>query len=230
MNILLAEDEQNLHEIIKLNLELEGYKVFSAFDGKKALEIHQNSKINLIILDVMMPYMNGFDVCQTLRLEDQETPIIFLSARDQIEDKLTGLENGADDYLGKPFHMKELLLRIKSLLKRSGHTSDDGVSQYQISNFKIDLKSYEVTLNGKLVEKLSEKQARLLKLLLDNKNNVVSRKEILQKVWQYDTIPNTRTIDNVILSFRKIFETANVSYFQSVRGVGYKYSEKTTTN
>ena len=227
MNILLAEDEQSLHEIIKLNLELEGYKVLSAFDGKKVLEIHQNSKINLIILDVMMPFMNGFDVCQTIRLKDQDTPIIFLSARDQVEDKLLGLENGADDYLGKPFHMKELLLRIKSLLKRTGNSSDEGISQYQINDFKIDLKSYEVTKNDVLIEKLSEKQARLLKLLLDNKNNVVSRKEILQKVWRYDTIPNTRTIDNVILSFRKIFENNKVSYFQSVRGVGYKYSEKT---
>jgi two-component system alkaline phosphatase synthesis response regulator PhoP len=226
MNILLAEDEHNLHDIIKLNLELEGYKVFSAFDGKKAIEIHQNSKIGLIILDVMMPLINGFDVCQTIRLEDQQTPIIILSARDQNEDKIEGLESGADDYLGKPFNMKELLLRIKNLIKRTSSDTASITLNYSIGDFDINLKSYEVNLHGKTVEKLSEKQARLLKLLLDNENIVVSRKEILQKVWQYDTIPNTRTIDNVILSFRKIFETDNTSYFQSVRGVGYKYSKK----
>jgi two-component system alkaline phosphatase synthesis response regulator PhoP len=228
MNILLVEDEQSLHDVIKLNLELEGHKVLSAFDGKKAIEIHQNSKCDLIILDIMMPHINGFDVCQTIRLEDQKTPIIFLSARDQTEDKIKGLEIGADDFLGKPFHMKELLLRIKNLIKRSDNNNDENHSEYSIGEFDINLKSYEITKEGILVEKLSEKQARLLKLLLDNENNVVSRKEILQKVWQYDTIPNTRTIDNVILSFRKIFESENTSYFQSVRGVGYKFSKKNT--
>lgn len=226
MNILLAEDETSLHDVIKLNLELEGYKVLSAYDGKKAIELHQNSKIDLIILDIMMPHINGFDVCQTIRLEDQQTPIIFLSARDQIEDKIEGLEFGADDYLGKPFHMKELLLRIKNLIKRSTIEEYSEDSEYSIGEFDINLKSYEVTSGENFIEKLSEKQARLLKLLLDNENVVVSRKEILQKVWQYDTIPNTRTIDNVILSFRKIFETDNTSYFQSVRGVGYKFSKK----
>lgn len=226
MNILLAEDEHSLHDVIKLNLELEDYKIFSAYDGKKAIEIHQNSKIDLIILDVMMPYINGFDVCQTIRLEDQQTPIIILSARDQIEDKIEGLERGADDYLGKPFHMKELILRIKNLIKRSAVDEQTSDTDYTIGEFVINLKSYEVTKGNNIIEKLSEKQARLLKLLLDNENIVVSRKEILQKVWQYDTVPNTRTIDNVILSFRKIFETDNTSYFQSVRGVGYKYSEK----
>ncbi len=226
MNILLAEDEKSLHDIIKLNLELEGHKVLSAYDGKKAIEIHQNSKIDLIILDVMMPFINGFDVCQTIRLEDQKTPIIILSARDQIEDKIEGLEYGADDYLGKPFHMKELNLRIKSLLKRSTSEQQSSTSDYTIENFKINLKSFEVTKDDEVIEKLSEKQAKLLKLLLDNENVVVSRKEILQKVWQYDTVPNTRTIDNVILSFRKIFETGKHSYFQSVRGVGYKFSKK----
>ncbi len=230
MNILLAEDEQSLHEVIKLNLELEGYKVFSAFDGRKAVEIHQNSKIDLILLDVMMPLLNGLDVCQTIRLEDQKTPIIFLSARDQVEDKIQGLENGADDYMGKPFNMKELLLRIKNHLKRLESAESNSLSEYKIDDFTINLKSYEVMKGNEVVEKLSEKQARLLKLLMDNENIVVSRKEILQKVWQYDTIQNTRTIDNVILSFRKIFETDKHSYFQSVRGVGYKFSKKTLQN
>ncbi len=227
MNILLVEDEQSLHEVIKLNLELDGYKVFSAFDGRKAIEVHAKTKLDIIVLDIMIPHMNGFDVCKTIRISDKTTPIIFLSARDQVEDKIEGLESGADDYISKPFHMKELLLRIKTILKRTQPSNDSiDLSEYTIGDFLINFKSFEILKGGKVIEKLSNKQSKLLKLLIENKNEVVSRKDILQKVWEYDIVPNTRTIDNVILSFRKTFETEETSYFQSVRGVGYKFSEK----
>lgn len=225
MNILLVEDEKPLHEVIKLNLEIEGYRILSAFDGQRAIDLHKTSKIDLILLDVMMPHISGFDVCEKIRLSDQKTPILFLTALDSLDDRLKGLTLGADDYITKPFHMAELILRIKNILKRIS-SEDQNWTEYQINGHVIDLNSFVVRKKDNTTEALSDKQAKLLKMLIDNKENVVSRKDILQKVWEYDTVPNTRTIDNVILSFRKIFDDKENSYFQSVRGVGYKFTEK----
>lgn len=225
MNILLVEDEKTLHEAIRLNLELEGFKVISAFDGAEAVNLHKGTKIDLILLDVMMPKLNGFDVCEKIRLSDQKIPILFLTARDEIDDRIKGLTLGADDYITKPFNMKELLLRIKNILKRLNSEDTNIWSEYTINGHIIDLESFSVRKSDKTSVQLSEKQAKLLKLLIDNKENVVSRKEILQKIWEYERIPNTRTIDNVILSFRKIFDPSESSHFQSVRGVGYKFTE-----
>jgi len=224
MNVLLVEDDESLHEGIKLNLELESYKVYSAFDGKTALEQFDKYKVQLIILDVMIPVINGFDVCETIRLKDQKTPILFLTARDEMEDKLNGLSIGGDDYLTKPFNLKELLLRVKNLAKRSNQEESAALSIFEIDGKTIDFESFEIRYSDGKVEKLSEKQAKLLKLLIDHKGKAVSRKEILQKVWDYETVPNTRTIDNVILSLRKLLEDGEKTYFQSVRGVGYKFS------
>lgn len=226
MNVLLVEDERSLHEAIKLNLELEGFKVISAYDGTQAIALHKETKIDLILLDVMMPHLNGFDVCEKIRLSDQKTPILFLTARDGTEDKIKGLTLGADDYITKPFNMKELLLRIKNILKRLQPQNTSNWNEYIINGLQIDLDSFTVKKNDQTTVHLSEKQAKLLKLLIDNKENVVSRKEILQKIWEYERIPNTRTIDNVILSFRKIFDSDKHSHFQSVRGVGYRFTEK----
>lgn len=226
MNILLVEDEKSLHEAIKLNLELEGFKVISAYNGTQAIELHKGTRIDIILLDVMMPVMNGFDVCEKIRLSDQKTPILFLTARDETEDRIRGLTLGADDYISKPFNMKELTLRIKNILKRIKPDAAASWSEYVINGSTIDLESYTVKKKDNSMVQLSEKQAKLLKLLIDNKENVVSRKEILQKIWEYEKIPNTRTIDNVILSFRKIFDNSENSHFQSVRGVGYKFTEK----
>jgi len=226
MNILLIEDEINLHEGVKLNLELEGYKVISAYDGLQGLDYFKKSKVDLIILDVMMPHLNGFDFCEIIRLEDQKTPILFLTALDKIEDKLKGLQMGADDYLTKPFHLKELLLRVKLILKRSNYSAvKDDIETYKIGNKKVYFSSFEIRNSDDSIIKLTEKQTRLLRLLIEKKDEVVSRKEILQKVWEYETVPNTRTIDNVILSLRKILEEDNNTYFQSVRGVGYKFTD-----
>lgn len=226
MNILLVEDEKSLHEAIKLNLELQNFKVISAFDGNRALEIHKSTKVDLILLDVMMPEPNGFDVCEKIRLSDQKTPILFLTALDDSENRIKGLTIGADDYIVKPFNMQELLLRIKNVLKRIPTNDASSITEYEIDGHQIDLNSFQVFKADGTTFDLSEKQAKLLKLLIDNKEKVVSRKEILQKIWEYETIPNTRTIDNVILSFRKIFDNSDTSHFQSVRGVGYKYTEK----
>ncbi len=227
-NLLLVEDEENLHEAIKLNLSLEGYNVTSAFRGKEAINKSKERKYDLILLDVMLPDVNGFDICETIRLNDSKTPILFLTAKGDTEDKIKGLSIGGDDYLTKPFNIEELLLRIKLLIKRTSNSneSDTNLTTYTIGNQTINFESFEVIDNKGNKQSLTKKQLNLLKLLIDKKNQAVSRQEILEKVWGYEVFPTTRTIDNVILSFRKIFEkdVKPNTYFKSVRGVGYKFT------
>ncbi len=227
-NLLLVEDEENLHEAIKLNLSLEGYNVTSAFRGKEAINKSKERKYDLILLDVMLPDVNGFDICETIRLNDSKTPILFLTAKGDTEDKIKGLSIGGDDYLTKPFNIEELLLRIKLLIKRTSNSneSDTNLTTYTIGNQTINFESFEVIDNKGNKQSLTKKQLNLLKLLIDKKNQAVSRQEILEKVWGYEVFPTTRTIDNVILSFRKIFEkdVNPNTYFKSVRGVGYKFT------
>ncbi len=227
-HLLLVEDEENLHEAIKLNLSLEGYTVTSAFGGKEALSKSKDRKYDLILLDVMLPDVNGFDICETIRLNDSKTPILFLTAKGDTEDKIKGLSIGGDDYLTKPFNIEELLLRIKLLIKRTSQTSDSKtkLTTYTIGNQTINFESFEVIDDKGNKQPLTKKQLNLLKLLIDKKNQAVSRQEILEKVWGYEVYPTTRTIDNVILSFRKIFEkdVSPNTYFKSVRGVGYKFT------
>lgn len=227
--ILLVEDEENLREVIKMNLELEGYEVEIAVTGTQAVRKAHQQHFNLIILDVMLPEMDGFDACQQIRLNDTETPILFLTAKDTTQDKVAGLKIGADDYLTKPFNLEELLLRVRVLVRHSqrvkGNTAD--FSTYQIGNSAINFATYMATdVQGKQVE-LTKKEVALLKLLIDKKNTVVSRQQILQFVWGYDVYPTTRTIDNFIHNFRKYFEKdpSNPVHFHSVRGVGYKYTD-----
>ena len=227
--ILLVEDEQSLHETIKLNLELEGYKVQSANDGKKALKAFKQERFDLIILDVMLPEIDGFTVCEAIRLENQQVPILFLTAKNSSADRINGLKIGGDDYLTKPFNLEELLLRVQILLKRSNITFE---TKQSINNFTFDEFSINftemmgATPTGKTIN-LTKKENALLKLLIERKNEVVSREHILETVWGYDIYPSTRTIDNFIVSFRKYFETdpTNPKHFHSVRGVGYKFIE-----
>ena len=229
ISILLVEDEQNLHEALKLNLELEGYEVSSAFDGTQALKAIQQEYFNLIILDVMLPGIDGISVAETVRVQNNDVPILILSAKDSSADRVLGLKKWADDYLTKPFNLEELLLRIQKLLDKSRklHEKTSLGDQYQFGNNKIDFKAQEaLNMHGQHIQ-LSKKEAMLLKLLIENKNEVVTREKILQAVWGYNVYPTTRTIDNFILSFRKYFEedSRNPKHFHSVRGVGYKYSE-----
>ncbi|HEV7332217.1 MAG TPA: response regulator transcription factor [Flavisolibacter sp.] len=228
-SILLVEDEENLHESLKMNLELQGYQVTSAFDGLQALKAVQNEYFDLIIMDVMIPEVDGFSVTQNIRLTNTEVPILILSAKDSSVDKVTGLKKGADDYLTKPFNLEELLLRVQKLIekaKRLQKTSTVG-DTYNFGGNTVDFKAQQATTSrGERID-LSKKEAMLLKLLIENKNDVVPREKILQAVWGYNVYPTTRTIDNFILSFRKYFEedSRNPKYFHSVRGVGYKYAE-----
>lgn len=228
-SILLVEDEENLHETLKLNLELEGYSVTSAFDGAAAMHAVQNEYFDLIILDVMIPQMDGFAVTQNIRLTNTDVPILILSAKNTSADRVTGLKRGADDYLTKPFNLEELILRVQKLINKNKKLQEKSFvgDTYSFGGHHINFKAQEaVTLNGETIS-LSKKEAMLLKLLIENKNEVVPREKILQSVWGYNVYPTTRTIDNFILNFRKYFEedSRNPKYFHSVRGVGYKYAE-----
>jgi two-component system, OmpR family, alkaline phosphatase synthesis response regulator PhoP len=228
-SILLVEDEENLHETLKLNLELEGYETTSAFDGRAAVKAVQNEYFDLIILDVMLPEMDGLSVLETIRISQLEVPVLMLSAKNTSNDKVAGLKKGADDYMTKPFNLEELLLRVDKLIVKNKRLQDKTTigNTYSFGGNTVDFKAQTATLQNGAVIELSKKEAMLLKLLLENKNEVVTREKILQAVWGYNVYPTTRTIDNFILNFRKYFEadSRNPKLFQSVRGVGYKYAE-----
>jgi len=228
--ILVVEDEANLLEAIKLNLELEGYEVVAAITGPMALKKFSEERFNLVVLDIMLPELDGYQVCQTIRITNSETPILFLTAKDTSEDKVLGLKMGADDYLTKPFNLEELLLRVKVLIRHSmkGTAGEKNTHVFHFDDNEIDFSTFTAKGKSKKPIQLTKREAALLKLLIERKNEVVSRKQILQTVWGYDVFPSTRTIDNFILTFRKYFEkdSRNPKYFHSIRGVGYKFTDR----
>lgn len=225
--ILIAEDEEHLLEGIKINLEMEGYEVIGAVNGKEAVELFQKQRFDLCILDVMLPEMSGFNVCERIRFMDSRVPILFLTAKNMMEDKIQGLKIGADDYMVKPFNLEELLLRVKALLKRSLKSEVLSNTKYSFGGNTINLNTFEAVAYDKKKYKLTKREAAFLKILIDHKNEVVSRQHILQSAWEYDVLPNTRTIDNFISNFRKYFEkdSRNPQHFFSIRGVGYQFKE-----
>jgi two-component system, OmpR family, alkaline phosphatase synthesis response regulator PhoP len=229
LSVLLVEDEENLHDALKLNLELEGYEITSAYDGNQALQKIQQEYFDLIIMDVMLPGIDGISVVESIRLQNNEVPILILSAKNTSADRVQGLKKGADDYLTKPFNLEELLLRVQKLIEKNKKMQDkDTVGDtYSFGKNMVDFRAQEIHTRGGERIQISKKEAMLLKLLIENKNEVVPREKILQAVWGYNVYPTTRTIDNFILNFRKYFEEDSRSpkYFHSVRGVGYKYTE-----
>ena len=225
MRILIVEDEKHLKDIIHTNLELEGFEVLSVMDGKSAMAHLKSEHFDLIILDIMLPDISGLDICEQIRLENAEVPIIFVSAKDTSEDRILGLKRGADDYLVKPFNLEELLLRVQKLLKRSQQSSGFIDDIYSFGENWINLKTFEAKgSSGKF--NMTKKEIKLMKLFIERKEEVISRKQILQVVWGYDVFPSTRTIDNFILSLRKYFEVnpKEPKFFHSIRGVGYKFT------
>ncbi len=226
--ILLVEDEENLQEALKLNLELEGYEVSCAGNGAEALKRIAEEYFDLVILDVMLPEIDGIGVAENLRLNNNDVPILMVSAKSSSAEKVLGLKKGADDYITKPFNLEELLLRVKKLInknKKLQHKETIG-EHYQFGKNKIDFSAQSaINYRGEKID-LSKKETMLLKLLLENKNDVVPREKILQSVWGYNRYPTPRTVDNFILSFRKYFEedSRNPRYFHSIRGVGYKFT------
>jgi len=226
--ILLVEDEKSLIDVIRLNLEMEDYEVTVAEDGRQALEQARKARFDLCILDVMLPHIDGFSVCKTLRAENNRTPILFLSAKSTGADRVEGLRIGGDDYLTKPFNLEELLLRISNLIRLHEVTDNPTArleESYSFGPNEVNFETYMVRGHDGSHHELSKREIRLLRFLIENEARVVAREEILEVVWGYDVYPSSRTIDNYILAFRKYFEINPKSpeYFHSVRGVGYKF-------
>lgn len=226
-SILIVEDEEHLLDALKLNLELEGYEVTTALDGVAALKAVENEYFDLIIMDVMLPELDGISATESIRIRKIDVPILMLSAKNSSHDRVIGLKKGADDYLTKPFNLEELLLRVEKLIEKNKRIQDkDTVGDtYKFGANSIDFKAQEaVNFKGETIQ-LSKKESMLLQLLIENKNEVVTREKILQAVWGYNVYPTTRTIDNFILNFRKYFEedSRNPKYFHSARGVGYRF-------
>lgn len=223
--ILLIEDEENLSHVIKLNLKLEGFEVDCIANGRSAMEYAPKvSEYDLVILDVMLPEVSGWDICVKYK-SISDTPILFVSAKGTSTDKIKGLKLGADDYLAKPFDLEELLLRVQVLIFRN-RGKENGENNLTIGDYNIDLLTYEVTKNEQLVTELSKREIELLRLFNDHEGEVVSRDYILDKLWGKDSYPTARTIDNYILSYRKLFEdnVKDPTFFHSIRGVGYKFT------
>jgi len=219
-SILLVEDEENLQNTLKLNFQMEGYNVSSAYNGEEALNAVRNEYFDLIILDVMLPEIDGITVCENIRLTNTEIPILMLSAKDQSADRILGLKKGADDYVAKPFSLEELLIRVSILINKSKKISakEPVADEYGFGKNVINFKSLEsTTKSGEKVD-LTKKEVMLLKLLIENKNEVVTREKILQSVWGYNVYPTTRTVDNFILNFRKYFEedSRHPKFFHSI--------------
>ncbi len=226
VRLLLVEDEEALRSTLRLNFDLEGYDVTTVANGPDALERLRGAHYDVVIMDVMLPGMDGFTVVETIRLEGNATPVLFLTARTSGADRIRGLKAG-EDHLGKPFELEELLLRVAKLVQRGGSKVTTTVLEsYAFGENHVDFQSYEVRGQGGLVKTLSQREMMLLRLLVERQGEVVSREEILQKVWGYNVFPTTRTVDNFIVGFRKYFEPdpREPRHFHSIRGVGYKFT------
>jgi len=227
--ILVVDDELNLAKGIIENLGAEGYAVEHADDGTSGLSKARAGEFDLILLDVMMPGLDGISVCKELRAEQNQTPILFLTARDERDDRVQGLAAGGDDYLTKPFDLRELLLRIKAILRRGRWYEEATASPtLQFAGNEISWRSYRATSHDGRSHELTHKEAMILKCLAEHEGEIVSREEILETVWGYEAFPSTRTIDNFIVRLRKRFEKEPESplHLHTARGVGYRFTLK----
>jgi two-component system alkaline phosphatase synthesis response regulator PhoP len=232
--ILVVEDERSIAAGILENLEAEGYEVEIALDGTQGLDAIRKKRFDLVVLDVMLPEMDGFAVCETARAEGCAVPILFLTARTAVDDRIRGLEAGGDDYIAKPFHLRELLLRVAAILRRRGWYEQMPAQGSAISFGGNEFDFF--TCTGRTWDggqaALTQKEAMILKALSEREGEVVTREEILEKVWGYDLFPSTRTIDDLIRQLRKRFERDpdNPRHFHTVRGVGYRFTQKEEGN
>lgn len=225
--ILLVEDDQNLADGIVMNLETSGFDVVHVANGGAVLEEIKGQSFDLILLDIMLPGIDGLTLCRSLRAEGYKTPIIFLTARSDVDDKIEGLLSGGDDYITKPFDMRELTARIKGTLRRSSWqaSSQSETDIYEFDGRIINFKTYEASGPGGATT-LTKKECMVLKYLIEREGEVVRRSQILDAVWGYKEYPSTRTIDNFVLRFRRFFEDHpdKPAYFETVYGSGYRFS------
>jgi two-component system alkaline phosphatase synthesis response regulator PhoP len=224
--ITIIEDESNIVELVKYNLDREGYHTISAGNGRKGLELVRQELPDLVILDLMMPEMDGITVCKQLRADPQtkSIPIIILTAKSEEADRVLGLEMGADDYVTKPFSPRELVARVRAVLRRSGNGGDDEVEVIEIGDIKMDLRQHITRVRGEEVE-LTPKEFDFLKLLLLNPGRAFTREFLLEHLWGYEYFGDTRTVDVHVRRLRQKIEIdpADPIYLETVRGVGYRF-------
>jgi len=228
--ILVVEDDLHLAEGMAENMRAEGYATDTAHDGQLGLEMALVGDYDLLVLDVMLPQMDGFAVCRALRSQGKSTPVLFLTARGDPQDRVRGLEAGGDDYLTKPFHLDEFLLRIRAILRRwewfkSSLAKPATSSTLSFAGNEANFRTFQAHSWDGTTHDLTEKEAMILKVLAEHPGDVVTRDDLLEKVWGCEVYPSTRTVDNFILRLRKIFERDphNPRHFQTVRGVGYRF-------
>jgi len=223
VKILIIEDDKNIAMALEDDLTFEGYNVESVTDGKTGLVAAKENEFDLIILDIMLPELNGFEVCKELRKSNIHTPIIMLTAKSQEIDKVVGLELGADDYVTKPFSPRELLARVKAILRRN-HQLNQSIETVKFGNVELNFKTYEAVKKGKQIT-LTALEFSLLHFFIKKKNEVLSRDLILDEIWGKDVFVSSRTVDTHIANLRKKIEDnpANPKYIIGVRGVGYKF-------
>ncbi|MFT4565421.1 MAG: two-component system alkaline phosphatase synthesis response regulator PhoP [Saprospiraceae bacterium] len=221
-SVLVVDDEEHIAVLLETNLELEGYTPFVAYNGKSALSIIEERHIDLVLLDVMLPDTSGLDLCRQIKRGRQHLPILMLSALGQSSDRINGLKSGADDYLGKPFNLTELFLRMENLLVRFQEDGSSGIQKIQLGEATVDFTNSTIIRNNE-TSILTPKEADLLRFLIDHPNKAIHRKDILDKVWGYEVYPTTRTIDNFIAKFRKWIELNpnDPKVIKTIRGVGY---------
>ena len=227
--VLIVEDERAIVEILKFNLKREGYETLEALDGETGLLLAQTKDPDLILLDVMLPKMNGFDICRTLRDESRTTPIIMLTAREEEMDKVFGLETGADDYMTKPFSMKELMARVKANIRRRSMeytpAQTAAANTIEANGLLLNQDTYQVTKNGAPVD-LTQKEYDLLSYLIRERGKVFSREDLMQRVWNYDYYGDMRTVDVTVRRLREKIEDdpGKPQYILTRRGVGYYFA------
>lgn len=218
--ILIVEDDEKIARVIQLELEFADYEVSNAYSGKEALEKYEDGNFDLILLDVMIPELNGLEVLRRIRQQDETTRIIMLTARDAVMDKVSGLDSGANDYVTKPFEIEELLARIRAQLKQNVKGESRESETLQLRYITVAPLSREVNINGKEVY-LTQKEYDLFYYLLENKNRVMSREQIIEAVWGYDYFGDTNTVDVYVRYLRKKLDIEGPSIISSVRGIGY---------
>jgi len=221
--ILVIEDDVSILRGLKDNLSFEGYNVLTSAEGIEGLQMALDNQIDILLLDIMLPGINGYDICRRLKKEKAELPIIMVTARGTDIDKVAGLDLGADDYITKPFSIPELLARVRAVLRRTSEP-DREIDVYSFGRISLDFRKYEAIVENEKI-KLSDRECAIMKYFIEHEGEVIHRHDLLDKVWGYNVTPSTRTVDNYILDLRKKFEKdpSSPQHITSVRGAGYKF-------